>query len=598
MRLSTRHQLLITAIGLIVFFVNLGATRLWDQDEAYFARTAVEMQQRHEWIVPYFNGEVFAHKPPLMFWMMRIGFVLFGVNEFAARFWSATFAVATALLVYRLGRRMFNAEAGLWSGIAICTAMMFDVVARAATPDSFLVFFSTLAIYLFARHENWDNGPEGTSASAPDRPRSWRAWAAIYASMGLAVLVKGPIGVLLPGSTIGLYSLLRNPIESRGPQIDDRFVLFIRRFSPARIATAIWTMRPLIAIATILAVSGPWFVLVGWRTGGQFLSEFFGTQNYGRFFNAMDHHSGGIWYYIPAVLAGFFPWSMFAIPTAIDLTRRCRGKESWRRGARFIASWAIVWISFFSLASTKLPNYVLPAYPALALATGCLIEKWIRQEAAVRPLMPRLSFGSMIAVGCAIVIGAAVMAHRTASGVSLLERIGATPDLTRALPLIGLLGAILVAGGAMSMTFIERRQHQRAMLALAATAVLFCTTTLAAVAVQVDKLQPTPDIAAAIREHVPGQPQIAQFGYFRPSLVYYADAHVEACKTPQRTAEFLAQSAESFVVTTEDNYARLAALLPPEIAVLKRQADFPRGQSVVLLGHKTELAKASGSATK
>jgi len=136
------------------------------------------------------------------------------------------------------------------------------------------------------------------------------------------------------------------------------------------------------------------------------------------------------------------------------------------------------------------------------------------------------------------------------------------------------------------------------MLALAVTAVLFCATTLAIAAVRIDRLQPTPELAAAIREHATGQPQIAQFGYFRPSLVYYADARVEACKTPQRTAEFLNQSAQSFVVTTEENYARLAAQLPPEIAVLKRQADFPRGHSVVLLGHKTELAKAGGSATK
>ena len=91
-----------------MLFTNLGVTRLWDQDEAFFARTAVEMHQRHEWIVPYFNGEVFAHKPPLMFWLMRVGFLLFGVTEFAARFWSAAFAVATALLVYRMGRRMFS----------------------------------------------------------------------------------------------------------------------------------------------------------------------------------------------------------------------------------------------------------------------------------------------------------------------------------------------------------------------------------------------------------------------------------------------------------------------------------------------------------
>ena len=155
MRQTVRHQIWITGIAVIALFTNLGATRLWDQDEAFFARTAVEMRERNEWIVPYFNGELFAHKPPLMFWMMRLGYMLFGVNEFAARFWSAVFGVLIALLVYRLGRRMFNAQVGLWAGLAMTTALMFDVVARAATPDCFLVFFSTLALYFFARREDW-----------------------------------------------------------------------------------------------------------------------------------------------------------------------------------------------------------------------------------------------------------------------------------------------------------------------------------------------------------------------------------------------------------------------------------------------------------
>src|SRR5262245_31311082 len=116
MRKTVWHQVLVASVAALVFFANLGSTRLWDQDEAFFARTAVEMQQRHDWVVPYFNGELFAHKPPFMFWMMRISFVLFGQNEFATRFWSAVFGVFTSLLVYHLGKRMFNARVGLYAG--------------------------------------------------------------------------------------------------------------------------------------------------------------------------------------------------------------------------------------------------------------------------------------------------------------------------------------------------------------------------------------------------------------------------------------------------------------------------------------------------
>ncbi len=107
---SMRHQLWILLAAGTVMFTNLGSARLWDQDEAFFARSAVEMHQRHEWVVPYFNGELFAHKPPLMFWMMRLGYGMFGVNEFAARFWPAVFGIATALLTYQLGRKLFARE--------------------------------------------------------------------------------------------------------------------------------------------------------------------------------------------------------------------------------------------------------------------------------------------------------------------------------------------------------------------------------------------------------------------------------------------------------------------------------------------------------
>ena len=288
MRQSIKHQLLIFAIAAAALFTNLGATRLWDDDEPFFARTAVEMHQRNEWVVPYFNGEVFAHKPPFMYWMMRVGYLMFGVNEFASRFWSAVFGVLTSLLVYRFGRKMFNSQVGLFAGLAIATAIDFEVVARAATADSFLIFFSTLALYLFACQANWLDNSSGVSVdNFPTLPLG--TCVAMYAAMGMAVLVKGPIGVLLPGGTIGLYLLMRDPIDQPiNGNWTDQIAAFLRRFSPVRVFQAFLSMRPLTAIATIAAVAGPWFVLVGLRTQGKFLGEFFGTQNIGRFVGAMD----------------------------------------------------------------------------------------------------------------------------------------------------------------------------------------------------------------------------------------------------------------------------------------------------------------------
>ena len=194
---------------------------------------------------------------------------------------------------------------------------------------------------------------------------------------------------------------MRNRPENRAAEStwEGRLVSIIRPFSPTRIVATIWSMKPLLAVAVVALVAGPWFILVGLRTDGNFLTEFFGVQNYGRFVGSMDGHSGAIWYYIPAMLIGFFPWSIFAFSTLGDLIRRCLARLPGQRPAKFLACWIVVFVGFFSLAGTKLPNYILPAYPALALATACYVDRWITDPASIRSIWIKLSFASLLVVG-------------------------------------------------------------------------------------------------------------------------------------------------------------------------------------------------------
>ncbi|MCA9029893.1 MAG: glycosyltransferase family 39 protein, partial [Planctomycetaceae bacterium] len=128
------------AIGLILlvsaatFFTSLGGASLWDQDEGFFASTALEMHRRGDWIVPTFNGELFGHKPPFMFWMMRLGFLMFGENEFGARFFSACFGTLTAIVTFLIGRTLFKEDSTgqrlshrpeFWGGIIMASCLMF-----------------------------------------------------------------------------------------------------------------------------------------------------------------------------------------------------------------------------------------------------------------------------------------------------------------------------------------------------------------------------------------------------------------------------------------------------------------------------------------
>ncbi len=599
MRQSVRHQTWIILAAVIVFFTNLGITRLWDQDEAYFARCAVEMHQRGEWVVPYFNDELFAHKPPFMFWMMRLGFTTFGVSEFSARFFSGVFGVLCGLLVYHLGKRLYSASVGLWAGLAITTCVMFDVVGRAATADSFLVFFVGLAIYIFARWENWET--ESTDGAHALReplsvPLPWKMSALMYAVMGMAVLVKGPIGVVLPTAILGLYLLVRHPLPklSSDASFSNRIAQYLSQFAPTRIVRTAWKMRPLTALAAVIAVAGPWFVLVGIRTNGEFLNDFFGVHNYGRFLNPMDNHNGPLWYYVPVVLFGFFPWTIFGIPTTVDLVRRVRGNDSGQKAAKLLACWIAVWIGFFSLASTKLPNYVLPAYPALAIAMSCFLNRWLTRPQSVHRWWPRLSFGSLALVGGGLMTLKPVLSLRDPEGQTLIEKIGTSVELLNTLQAVSLLGLVLVIGAGVCLILSELRRRMAAGIALGVTAVAFSVTLFAYVAVQIDQYQPNPDLAKIIHDLSPtARPHLAQRGYFRPSLIYYANNRVEQFETSEEASAFLDRYDDAFLITTETEYVANMQRFPLGTTIVGRHPEFPRSGTILILARPANLAKRS-----
>ena len=136
-------------VAVSVMMVQVGNTHLWDQDEGFYAATAAEMYARNEWITPTFNGKLFAHKPPMMFWGMMVGYGTFGISELGARFASTIFGLGTVLLTFAIGRKLFDTATGLFAGLAISSCIMFTLVARSATADSHLTFFTALALYLW-----------------------------------------------------------------------------------------------------------------------------------------------------------------------------------------------------------------------------------------------------------------------------------------------------------------------------------------------------------------------------------------------------------------------------------------------------------------
>ena len=137
---------IIIGIGCLIFFTHLGSARLWDRDEPRNAGCAVEMMERGDLVVPMFNDELRPQKPALLYWLIISAYQIFGVGEFAARFWSAVLAIGTMLATYGIGRRLFNPSVALYSAIVLGTSMMFVVAGRAATPDSVPVSYTHLTL--------------------------------------------------------------------------------------------------------------------------------------------------------------------------------------------------------------------------------------------------------------------------------------------------------------------------------------------------------------------------------------------------------------------------------------------------------------------
>ncbi|GAB6185582.1 ArnT family glycosyltransferase [Thermopirellula anaerolimosa] len=562
----------------VVFFFNLGGPRLWDRDEPRNAGCAWEMIQRGDWVTPYFNGEIRDHKPVLLYWFMMSAYAVFGVNEFAARFWSALLAVGTVALTFDLGRRWVSPRAGLWAGIMLASCMMFPVAARAATPDSVLIFFTTAALWCYAA-AILPSGPSAKQADSADRttgdPRAWfptqsLAVGGIYGLMGLAVLAKGPIGFLLPAAIIGLFMLWQG-IYVREQFAGGGFRRILqtatRMFSPEAVGRTILAMRPLWAVIAVLLVAGPWHLWVGLRTDGAWLRGFYWTHNVSRFIEPMEGHGGPIFYYPAILLLTFFPWSLLLIPAVMHATREWLARGPHARAVTFFASWGLVYVGFFSLAGTKLPSYITPSLPAFALITGWFLDTRLTGESAMRRGWLTAAFVITAIAGLGIAAALPPAASRFLPGEESL----------------GLLGLILACGGIVALAALRRERRWAAVTAFAVSAVLFAAAAFGIAAERVSRHQKFARLAEILRREPDAA--LAAFNCLEPSWVFYTGRKVRWFAPPDTASlrEFLVNSPSGYVITTEEDYRRLAPDLPDDVQVVDRVPYFLEGTDLVLL---------------
>ncbi len=572
MRQSWVHQTLIVIVAAVVLFTNLGGVRLWDQDEPRNAGCTLEMLERDDWIVPVFNGELRGHKPILLYWLMMTSYAVFGVSEFAARFWSAVLAIGTALATYQIGKKLFDPMVGLWAGVILTTTLMFDVAGRAATPDSALIFFSTLALMIYVL--------TGFDSQKGYFPRSWFAVALMYAAMGVATLAKGPVGIVLPTAVIGMFLLIMRmparPPESVASSWWKRWLGLLRPFAPAHFLGTCWYMRPVTAVLVAGAVALPWYLWVGVRTEGEFWRQFFLVHNVGRAAAPMEGHHGPLLFYYPAaILFGFFPWSVFAAPTGIEAVVRWKRRERIAPGIVLASCWIGVYVGLFSLAQTKLPSYVTPCYPALALLTALHIRRWTLGESVVAPIWNRLVFAVLGLVGLGLAIGLPLATRHFLPGEGWL----------------GLLGMIPLAGAAIGLWLIHHQRRHAAAFTFSVTATAFVTALFGFALLRVDRHQQNHVLLEGIARHSTN-PTVASYRTLESTLVFYGRRTIAELHQPQAAEAFLAAEEERFLISTRTAWEQeLRPIFSARATVLAECPLFLKNDDLLLITYPPEALR-------
>jgi len=304
---------------LLLLFSNLGSYGLLEDNEARFFDMSWEMLETGDWITPHLNFINHFHKPPLTFWLVGSSLKVFGASEWAGRLPIALVSLCLLGFVSQWGDRK-PGHGSLWATLILITSIEYWFLSRLVLTDMVLALTVGSALYGFWRL----------------RESSSRLWSLLFwLSLGLSFLTKGPVGLAIVGLTLLCYRLL-------GGNAAWRFLL-----------------RPEGPVLAAL-VACPWYIIESIRFKG-LISYLLHFQTVDRVVTEVHGRGGPIWFYIPVILAGFFPWSPALWVAFRDGFKRREDKDL------FLLAWILGPLLLFSLSGSKLPTYLLPLYPAFAM---------------------------------------------------------------------------------------------------------------------------------------------------------------------------------------------------------------------------------------
>jgi 4-amino-4-deoxy-L-arabinose transferase-like glycosyltransferase len=384
----------------LLHFAGLGTIPLMDPDEGRYAEIPREMLATGDFVTPHLNGVAYLEKPPLYYWGSAASMAVLGQDEFGARFFGASVALLGVLLAWWMGSELAGPRTGMYGALLLSTTLYHYVIGRLNATDMTVGVMLVLAIFPSYLHLS------GRRAS--------RGWLYLgFAGAGLAFLAKGLIGVVFPAAILFLWAVL-----AKRPRA------LLKLFSPA-------------GIAIFLAIVLPWLVLVT-RANPDFLHFFFVREHFQRFSTERIHHRAApFWFFFPIVAGGLVPWLAF-LPAGLRACRESAGAFLEREDRRFLAVWILFVLGFFTLSSSKLPTYMTPIFPPLAVFGGRLLACWEARGEHAPPARLPLAAAALLAAGILLAPRFAQDAPRAAEWAPLvlpsclaILAFGAAPLLAR-----------------------------------------------------------------------------------------------------------------------------------------------------------------------
>jgi 4-amino-4-deoxy-L-arabinose transferase-like glycosyltransferase len=524
-----RHRYVVVALVAIAMYVPfLAGWELWYPDEPDIGEVAVAMYESGDWVAPRRMGVIWVDYPPLLYWVgVASSHLTGGVSAFSLRLPNALAAVALVLVTAVAGGRMFGASAGLWAGLAMATFQQFVLQAVGYRPDVLFALFIAAGLLVYA-------------AGVGARPRWWLRVVG-FGLLGVAMLAKGPLGLLLPGLVLTLW---------HGSRREWRRLLEL----------------PVLACVSI-AVYLPWFVACAKAMGADNILYELYAQNVARFLAGDRGHAQPVWYYATGVWTDLLPWGVL-VPFAVWWgARRGMGRDpsyqlaGWWFGAFFV---------FLSIAVTKRQLYLLPAYPAAAL----LLAPWLAAMADTLgpdrpPARPLRIYGWAVA-GLYVVLGAALLVGAGPAFQTVLDRTGLRgPEVEAALQVrlpLALVAAVLVSTAAWLAAALFRRRDRSVLLALVAGHVVLYIVAFAFVFPAMNPTKSYRQAAEWVGDHIGDEPE---FGMYWPednlgfrkmgAFGYFSGKHVTVLYEPSEVQEYLVRHPGSVVVVHESAEPSLPA---------------------------------------